>query len=293
MSKKITVGILGYGSLGKYLSDQIQHDPVLSQQYQLAFVWNRSVEKLEADVDNLAPQYWLTGDLQSAFRHYIKDHPKVDMIIEVSHPNIVAELGAMFLQHSDFVVGSPTAFANQAVEDTIRGAAKHNAWGHGCYVPAGAFWGVQDIVKMNELAVLDGLTVSMTKPPHSFKLQEPLASKLAAYEADDTHTDPLVIFEGPVRQLCPLAPNNVNTMACAALAGESLGFDDTQARLVADKSLEAHIVGIEARDSSGFVVNTQRYNPCQKNAVTGNATYGSFLSSFKRVGGQGNGFFFC
>lgn len=35
----------------------------------------------------------------------------------------------------------------------------------------------------------------------------------------------IVVYDGPVRALCPLAPNNVNTMACAAIAGHTLGFD--------------------------------------------------------------------
>ena len=39
---------------------------------------------------------------------------------------------------------------------------------------------------------------------------------------------------GPVRELCPLAPNNVNTMAAAALAAWNLGFDAVQGCLVAD-----------------------------------------------------------
>jgi hypothetical protein len=39
---------------------------------------------------------------------------------------------------------------------------------------------------------------------------------------------------GSVRALCPLAPNNVNTMASAAIAGHNLGFDLTKARLVSD-----------------------------------------------------------
>ena len=35
-------------------------------------------------------------------------------------------------------------------------------------------------------------------------------------------------------QLCPLAPNNVNTMAAAAVAAHNLGLDGTKARLVSD-----------------------------------------------------------
>ena len=44
-----------------------------------------------------------------------------------------------------------------------------------------------------------------------------------------------VLYEGPVRALCPLAPNNVNTMACAAIAANTpeLGFDGVVGRLIA------------------------------------------------------------
>ena len=35
------------------------------------------------------------------------------------------------------------------------------------------------------------------------------------------------LYRGPVRELCPLAPNNVNTMAAAAVAAANLGFDNT------------------------------------------------------------------
>lgn len=35
----------------------------------------------------------------------------------------------------------------------------------------------------------------------------------------------VVLYEGSVRELCPMAPNNVNTMAAAAIAGHNLGFD--------------------------------------------------------------------
>ncbi len=41
-------------------------------------------------------------------------------------------------------------------------------------------------------------------------------------------------LSGSVRGLCPLAPNNVNTMACAAIAAHNLGFDGVVGCLVAD-----------------------------------------------------------
>ena len=41
-------------------------------------------------------------------------------------------------------------------------------------------------------------------------------------------------FSGPVRELCPLAPQNVNTMAAAALAAHNLGMDRVIGSIVAD-----------------------------------------------------------
>ena len=72
-----------------------------------------------------------------------------------------------------------------------------------------------------------GLTVTMSKHPSCFKLAA------GASELTDI-VEPKVIYEGSVRQLCPLAPNNVNTMAAAAVAASNLGFDGVYGRIIAD-----------------------------------------------------------
>ena len=69
----------------------------------------------------------------------------------------------------------------------------------------------------------------MTKHTSSFKLNGQLA------EDNSKVTDSkVVLYEGPVRPLCSLAPNNVNTMAAAALAAHNLGLDGVIGRLVSD-----------------------------------------------------------
>ena len=69
----------------------------------------------------------------------------------------------------------------------------------------------------------------MRKHPSSFKLSGRLAEANSAVVSEAS-----VLYDGPVRDLCPLAPNNVNTMAAAAIAAHNLGFDGTMGRLVAD-----------------------------------------------------------
>lgn len=84
--------------------------------------------------------------------------------------------------------------------------------------------------------------------------------------------------------MCPLAPNNVNTMAAAAIAAESLGFDGVQGSIVSDPNLiDSHIVEIEIFGLNGFHVKTVRTNPAKIGNVTGQATYASFWASLLRM----------
>jgi aspartate dehydrogenase len=154
---------------------------------------------------------------------------------------------AQFLEHADYFVGSPTCFADAALESRMRAATQRRA---GCgasarcgiWLPAGALWGALDIQKMAARGSLKGLTVTMKKHPASFKVLGEVAERLERAVSSGAKGD-VVLYEGPVRALCALAPNNVNTMACAALAATNLGFDGTTARLIINDELEVRGTG--------------------------------------------------
>ena len=91
---------------------------------------------------------------------------------------------------------------------------------------------------------------------------------------------------GSVKELCALAPNNVNTMAVGALSALNLGFDKVKACLVADPDLtDKHLIEIEvtgpfnAKLNQHFKCTTVRSNPAIVGHVTGNQTYESFYYS--------------
>ena len=222
-----------------------------------------------------------------------------DLIVEVAHPSISSRYGSAFLQHADYLAASVTAFADSETEAALRKAASSPEQ-NGLYIPSGALWGARDIQHMANRGNLAGLTVSMKKAPHHLKLPEgsALATKLADVLANGT-TGETVLYDGPVRALAPMAPSNTNTMAAAALAAHNLGMDGTIGRLVVDPSLEAHIVEIEIEGSVSqagappFRCITRRYNPAAVGAVTGDATYASFLSSMLDASGRGSGLHFC
>lgn len=103
---------------------------------------------------------------------------------------------------------------------------------------------------------------------------------------------------GPVKDLCPLAPNNINTMAAAAIAGHNLGFNGVRGKLVSDPKLtDWHIVEVRAEGpmvhGNKFVVETIRRNPAAVGAVTGSATYASFFSSILAAHSKGPGVHLC
>lgn len=278
------VGVVGFGHLGQYLVERIQ-DVGSKHDIEIAFVWNRSLDKFE---DRFKQDLILENLNEFSMRH-------ADLIVEVCHPDICKKYGEIFLQHCDLFVGSPTAFADQETEIKLRSAVEK--YGRSLYVPSGALWGASDIKKMADRGSLKALKVTMKKHPSAFRLRGNLDEiNRSAFNSDS----PVSLYEGPVRNLCPLAPNNVNTMAAGAIAAHNLGFDKVIGCLISDKSLlEWHIVEVEVTgptsEESGntFSVKTTRRNPASAGAVTGKATFASFFSSLIRAKNQGPGIHMC
>ncbi|RNA08158.1 L-aspartate dehydrogenase [Brachionus plicatilis] len=260
------VGIVGFGHLGKYLYDRLSDD----KNFEIVFIWNRS--RID---DQSIDKKLVLADLED-----FKNH-KVDLIIEVAHPIITQNYGQIFLEHTDYVIGSPTALANQEVLDNLISTSLK--FKTKIYVPCGAFWGANDIKKMAAQNTLKGLKITMKKHQTSLKLEGELRTKL---ENNKIWDSALVLYEGPVRDLCYLAPNNVNTMAVGALSALNLGFDKVQACLIADPSLtDKHVIEIEVTGpfndklNQNFKCTTVRSNPAVIGHVTGNQTYASFFYS--------------
>lgn len=291
----LRVAVLGYGSLGSYLCDKLREHP---ESYTLVAVWNRNVDRLDR-----VPAHLRCSNIQDL----VAGSFAVDLIVEASHPDVSIRWASSLVSIADYYMASPTALADDSFRESVTRAAL--ASGRTVYVPTGAMWGAEDIRRMADRGSLGSLTVTMAKHPASLKLEGALGDTLAAYVATacgagHAATDtilgmlPLVLYEGPVRPLCASAPNNVNTMAAASLAAHTLGFDGVQARLVADFSLNAHVVTIDARgkpgpDNSSFRVVTERVNPAPPGAVTGSATYASFYSSLAAARGKPPGLHLC
>jgi len=248
------IGIVGFGKLGQAIYDYAEK----SAHLEVAWVWNRSIDKL-LDL----PEEKILEDLED-----IPDMPlQAELIVEVAHPALWAQHSETLLSSADVLIGSPSGLSVQQVEDNVRTLCqKHRRT---AFVARGALWGSEDIFRMRES--IAEMHITMRKHPSHLKLHSELASKMPKEGS-------CVLFEGPVRELCPLAPNNVNTMATLALFG--IGFDKTIGKLVSDSAAQEHTVTIEMKGTrEGFCVKTERINPAPLGAVTGAQTFNSFLAS--------------
>ncbi len=285
----LRVGILGFGHLGQFLCTHFQHERTkTSRDFDLIFVWNRSKDifsKYHKEIN----RELIVSTVQEGLQRL------PDLVIEVAHPDVIKTYAEQILDVCDLFIGSPSALAYASLEAKLRKKSMES--GQVVYIASGAFWGAEDIVKMTERDLVRSLTITMKKHPDSFKLNEPLRSKLLHERArigDDNGE--IVIYSGPVRELCRLAPNSVNTMAVGAIVADHLGFDGVQGRLIADATLtDRHIVEIELTGPESvigdklqptFHLKTVRINPAEIGFVTGTATLLSFVSSIKRAKGQ-------
>ncbi|KAK1329914.1 hypothetical protein QTO34_010097 [Cnephaeus nilssonii] len=227
------VGVVGYGRLGQSL---VSH--LLTQGPELGLDWFLSgIETQDAWQGKCPPPCSCRTSLPLGRGQ----HP--DLVVEVAHPKIIQESGAQILRHANLLVGSPSALADQATERRLLEASKR--WNHAVFVARGALWGTEDISRLDSAGGLQSLRVTMATHPDGFRLEGPLA----AAQSTGPRT---VLYEGPVRGLCPFAPRNSNTMAAAALAAPSLGFDRVIGVLVADLSLtDMHVVDVELSGPPG------------------------------------------
>ena len=287
--RKTRVGIVGFGKVGQFLVKTIREDPEISRNVEIAFVWNRTQSRMIGSV----PKELQLEHLENAIQR------KPDLIVEVADPKISETFAADWLLHCDYMIGSPSGMASKGMEKMIS-TASSNPGNHGLYIPSGALWGAADIQKMADRNTLASLSISMAFHPSSLKrVFGDLAISMKRHvKADNTTNGPVTVYSGPVRALCPMAPNNVNTMAAAALAAHTLGFDKVHGELIVDSSLDAHVITVDARghprpDGSCFRAVSTRHNPAQHGAVTGSATLVSFVSSMLRANGRGRGIHFC
>ncbi len=253
------VGLVGYGHIGEVIHSMIED---AENGMEVVFVHDADASRLEALPSELALKD--LGDFASR---------RADLIVEMAHPDVSRKWGRKFLQEADYMPISVTALADRELEEELRTTAL--ASGTRVYVPHGGVVGMDALLENRQ--VWTDVHVTMKKPPKNVDCA-------AAGVDPDTITGETVLYEGPVRQICPRFPRNVNTLATIAYAG--LGFDRTRATLVVNPDWSTATVAIDAK-GPGVELHVERVESIT--GVTGASTPASIYNSIQMIGSSGPG----
>ena len=304
-----SISIIGFGKLGQFIAEWIRTESSASGGEgakrkrgadgtpSLAAVYTRRPLDL-ATVDGdlrtflVEKKVLLTQDLGEAVR-------RCEVAVEVASASVYDQLAPLLVGRAKeetpftFFMGSPAAMGHcePLTKFVSTLAADESSFTLLLGVPSGAAWGLADVRSMARAGKVARVTVTMEKHPGSLKIVDSAAGGGSAgdevrrlVEESAASGSRVEAYRGPVGPLTQAAPQNVNTMSVLALA--SLGFEQTEGVLVADPTLTSHDIRIDvwghpspADPTDAFHVSTLRHNPAAPGAVTGSATYFSFVSS--------------
>ena len=213
------VGLIGFGYIASFIYKQIITRPELG--LDIAFVWNRSPERLQDVSSELVLE-----DLSD----FAARSP--ELVIEMAHPSVSRRYAEAILRQTNYMMLSVTAMADSALSSELIATAKTN--GTSLFIPHGALAGVDSLYEARENWV--DVTITFRKAPGSLDFSE---SGIDPGEIDSEQ----IVYAGSVRGAAAKFPRNVNAMATCALA--SLGFDQTKGVVIVDphaRTMSAEIV---------------------------------------------------
>ena len=208
-SKRLTVGLLGLGSIGLSVV-QLLHGGS-GPRIVGALVRRPGVR---GDIHNVPIVHSLNGLLEL----------RPDVIAEVAGHSALKAYGPTILRsQSDLVIISVGALADQDFFIELQAAA--SATGRTVEIVGGAI-GALDAIAAAALGGLDRVTYLVRRPP-----DQPLPHFMSYDPATETE-----IFSGSAREAALRFPENLNGAAALGFAG--LGLDRTEVRIVVDPTVD-------------------------------------------------------
>ncbi|MCS6779939.1 MAG: aspartate dehydrogenase [Geminicoccaceae bacterium] len=205
-------------------------------------------------------------------RAFLAAGPQV--VLEAAGHAALREHGPACLEAgADLLVTS----AGALVDDGFRLALERTAARTGRRVAiASAGIGALDILGAAAVGGLERVRVTVRKDPSAWwgTPGERLVDLASLRE-------PALLYEGPVREGARLYPQNVNIAAAAALAGA--GLDATLLVIVADPTIDAHLVEIEAEGAFGRFRFEEAIRPSAENPKTGVLVAMAVIKSLRRL----------
>nr|WP_246869539.1 aspartate dehydrogenase [Priestia megaterium] len=241
----LRAGIIGYGTLGKSISQLIEsgHAGDVSLHAIL-------VRTPLGPLDHPQGQCTVTTNEDVFFNQ------DLDIIIEAAGHHALQLYGEKALSSgSNLVILSVGALANIDFYESLQAAAtKYNQQ---IIIPSAAIAGL-DRIAAGVLGEIDEITLITRKPTKSWY------GTIAEEKVDlETITEPFCVFDGNARNAAKLFPENVNVSAALSLAG--IGFEETKVQVFVDPTIQMNTHTIVAKGFFGQMEITIQNKPFKEN----------------------------
>jgi aspartate dehydrogenase len=223
----LNIGIIGFGAIGKTLFQAIADGSAGALECPAVLV--------RRPRDGADTPAQLSHDRAEFLRH------RFDAVVECAGHSAVIELGENILRRADLLVTSVGALTDDTLRERLLSVARDN--GHQLILPSAGI-GALDTLTAAAVGGLDRVSISVRKNVEAW-YGTPAEQQVAL----DRLTGATTVYQGPVREGARLYPANVNISAAVALAG--IGFDRTELRIVADPTIDTHIIEVEASGAFG------------------------------------------
>lgn len=264
--KKIRVGMLGCGSMGKYVIDAFEAGKVPNAE--IAVVCVRTMQSKGVDRVHEAGIPLITDSAQ------LLDYD-LDVVAECASQDSVIANGERLLRAGiSFIPMSLGALVDAELLESFKKAAEES--GSKLIVPSGGI-GALDAFQGAMIPGIESVHMTTRKPPRAWK-KIPYVEKM---NLDlDNMTEPVLIFDGPARDCVKELPQNINIAAALSLA--TLGFDKTHITIYADPNMIYNTHTIETKGQTGKITITFENEPVPENPKTAYQACASLVATIKR-----------
>lgn len=224
MRKK--VAIIGYGALGKILSEVIQTK--LSDCYILTGIWSRSIQKHRQELNDA------DITIYSSLKELLDG--LADYVVEIAGIEAAKAYGEQILQaKKHLIITSVGALADESFSEGLRETAISE--GKKVYVTSGAVGGFDVFQTIALMGNAEG-KIETRKAPASLAGAPGLQGNALSEEEEQ------VVFDGTAREAIAGFPKNVNVAAASASA--SVGIDAMKTVIISSpgKNVNTHKITV-------------------------------------------------
>jgi len=259
MSKVLTVGIGGFGAVGRKVAEALDKG---AHGLRLAAISARDHDKAKRNMAGFTTEVPIVGLADLAECDIVVEGLPAAVFDEIALPAI--EAGRIFVPTSVGQILPRMHLVDRAQETGARIVA-----------PTGALLGL-DAVRAAAEGVIHSVTMITRKPPNGLEGAPHLVNNNISVAGLNVAK---LVFEGSAREGAIGFPANVNVAAALALAG--IGADETKLQIWADPEVDRNMHRIEVEaDSCRFTLEIANV-PSEENPRTGKNTALSVLTCLK------------